>query len=567
MAGHRSAALFAAGILLCLALVHVVATRLSWSGTPLQTDTGMWAYIGGRILDGALPYRDLWESKPPGIYYTFAAVEWLFGRGGDVAFLWLDAILTAGVLATTYAAARRLASAPAAAGGVLLLSLVFCHRILADWGNNVEKFVALFETLALLLLLRASPDPASRRKRRWLEIGFCCGAAGLFKQTGCLLFSVLVAAQLMATIRNRADAKPRFIRMGLLVLGAAGPWVPVTAYMLWQGNFTDFWQQAVLYDLVRTGSAEVERSRIGTAEHWTQAWDAVTLVLILFGPAFVDVLASASGRVWQGRPATNGSADSLLPLIRVYWIVTALAFLVAPYGYGHYLLQAAPAAAILTASFVERVWQRRMNMGWPAAAVLVASLGVPSIRDHLQFTLDSSHEYRTAYKARAAFAQARVEVLRQYTTAGQSVMLWPPDYAVSYYAERRTPLEMSNADVIFKGKIGRLRPSMPALLQALQASPPDVILDWTPLDVEPPAPDDLTEEPQLLVPRGGFSLAQDADEGHPMPEGRALAPAQRWVRETYGGQQRVDRCMLYYHGRPWRSWRDVLLPRAKDAPQ
>ena len=77
-AGQPWAAALAVGLAV-LALLHVVLTRLSWAQIPLQTDTGMWAYIGSRILDGARLYRDLWESKPPGIYYTFAAMIRLFG--------------------------------------------------------------------------------------------------------------------------------------------------------------------------------------------------------------------------------------------------------------------------------------------------------------------------------------------------------------------------------------------------------------------------------------------------------------------------------------------------------
>ena len=83
---HTAIALAFAGC----AVLHVLLSRLSWLGIPLQTDTGMWAYLGGRILDGALPYRDLWESKPPGIYYTFALVEWLSGIGRDGPLFWLD---------------------------------------------------------------------------------------------------------------------------------------------------------------------------------------------------------------------------------------------------------------------------------------------------------------------------------------------------------------------------------------------------------------------------------------------------------------------------------------------
>lgn len=548
-----------AGILLLLAGGHVVATRLSWSGIPLQTDTGMWAYIGGRILDGAALYRDLWESKPPGIYYTFAVMEWLFGRGDYAAFLWLDAIVSAGVIGLTYAVARRVASPAAAAGASLLLSLVFCHRILADWGNNVEKFVALFDMLAILLLVGAPQRELPGSRGRWLGMGVCCGAAGLFKQTGCLLLIVLVLSQAMRSFANRGPIKPALARIGLLAFGAAVVWAPVAACLLWRGNFAGFWEQAVLYDLVRAGSAEVERWRLGTGEHWAQVGGTILLAAILLGPAFIGFLSLMLGRAVRpeaGRDEAEGSA--CLPLIGWYWLAATLVLAVAPYGYGHYLLQAAPPAAVLTASFLERVWQRRTNIAWAIAAVVVVIPGASSLLDHLRFTFDRSHEYRVAYQTRAALTIARVETVWQYTTPGQSVVLWPPDYTVSYCAGRRTTLEMSNADVIFQGKIGRLSPSMPELLRRLQALPPEVIVDWTPLGVEPPAPDDPTGEPQLLVPRGGFSLAQAPDDQHPMLEGRMLAPMQRWVRDVYGGQERVGHCTLYFYGRPWRFWREIL---------
>src|ERR1700752_467594 len=88
--------------LIALALAHVVATRLSWADIPLQTDTGMWAYMGGRLLDGAGLYRDLWDSKPPGIFYAFAVNEWLFGVGQDRSLLWMDALLTVAICALTW---------------------------------------------------------------------------------------------------------------------------------------------------------------------------------------------------------------------------------------------------------------------------------------------------------------------------------------------------------------------------------------------------------------------------------------------------------------------------------
>src|SRR6266566_3898106 len=41
---------------------------------PFARDQGVFAYVGSLILKGGWPYRDVWEVKPPGIYYTYAAM-------------------------------------------------------------------------------------------------------------------------------------------------------------------------------------------------------------------------------------------------------------------------------------------------------------------------------------------------------------------------------------------------------------------------------------------------------------------------------------------------------------
>src|SRR5262245_10675214 len=41
---------------------------------PFGRDQGVFAYAGSVILRGGWPYRDVWDVKPPGIYYTYAAM-------------------------------------------------------------------------------------------------------------------------------------------------------------------------------------------------------------------------------------------------------------------------------------------------------------------------------------------------------------------------------------------------------------------------------------------------------------------------------------------------------------
>lgn len=543
---------------------HVIATRLSWAGIPLQTDTGMWAYIGGRIVDGALPYRDLWESKPPGIYCVFAAVEFLFGRGQDQALLWLDAVLSLAVLGATYSVVRRFASRVSAAGAVLLLSLVFCHRVLADWGDNVEKFVALFEMLACWLALRGWNRASGNLN--WLAAGVCCGLAGLFKQTGVVFLVAAVFVLLGRGLTSKDVRRQTCRRVGVLILGAVLPWLAVVCWMMWRGIFAQFWQQVILYDLIRVGSDEGERSRLSSGEHWSMVLEVLKLALIVMAPAAAAALHWLRRRMktlGERQPAAVGH-DSQLGLVVLYWLLATLLFPLAPYGYGHYVLQAAPPAAVLSGWLLDRTLVARQDRSWRVIWAVMLVVGLWALQDHFRFTFDRTYDFRRAYAARADLTKSLVSTLRSETAPGQSVMLWPPDYAVSYYARRTTPLEGSNSDVIFKDKIARLRPPMPELLARLQAAPPDVIVDWTPVGVEPPAADRPDAEPHLLTPAGGFSLADEPDEEHPVLEGRMLAPLKRWVQSGYGGQRRIGPCTVYYRGRPWRRWQEVLLPAASN---
>ncbi len=546
--------------LAALALMHVMANRLCWAGIPLQTDTGMWAYIGGRILDGALPYRDLWESKPPGIYYLFAFVEWLFGRGEHWSLLWLDAFINIGVFGATYALARRFASRIACAGAVLLLSIVFCHRVLADWGVNVEKFVAFFELLACLYVVRGLEGRP--RWYNWLFAGVFCGAAACFKQTGVLFFVAAGIGIVFSGLKQKELPSTLVKRIALMAAGGAVIWLPVIIAMSAAGMFPDFWAQVVTYDLARVGAPDAEGSRLMAWAHWSNVGSHLQFTIILFGPA----LFALGYRFWRIRSGRRRTAlfrqgnEQGLDIILLYWVLTLIVFPLAPFGYGHYLLQAAPAAAILAAWLLDRSLRSLgVERYWALAAVASIGFGLWPLKEHFQFTLMPEHEYRRAYERQVLLYNDVVQTISTYTGPDDRVMVWPTDYAISYYAQRVTPLECSNSDVIFKGKIGRLSPPMPELISRLEEEPPDVIAEWTSIRVAPADSRIEGDEPALLVPAGGFALLEEPNDEHRFLEGRMLATLKRWVRANFGGQRRIGECTLYYQGKPWRSWQSIFF--------
>lgn len=132
-------------LLAALLLVVAVAARAAQFGNPVvQVDDEFYLLTGDRMLHGALPYVDIWDRKPIGLFLIYAAIRLLGGAGvlqyQIVALLF--AVATALVIARI---ARNLAGphGAAAAGVVYILYL----GIFGGEGGQSPVFYNLFVAL------------------------------------------------------------------------------------------------------------------------------------------------------------------------------------------------------------------------------------------------------------------------------------------------------------------------------------------------------------------------------------------------------------------------------------
>jgi hypothetical protein len=75
---------------------------------PLGIDQSLWASAVRGMSEGQLLYRDVWEQRPPGIYFIYLAGFHLFGWASSTV-AWLDIIASAATTILVYFIARRLA--------------------------------------------------------------------------------------------------------------------------------------------------------------------------------------------------------------------------------------------------------------------------------------------------------------------------------------------------------------------------------------------------------------------------------------------------------------------------
>jgi 4-amino-4-deoxy-L-arabinose transferase-like glycosyltransferase len=168
---------------------------------PLDCDEAAYAYIGHRLLQGDVMYRDLTENKPPLGYWLYAGGV---AAGGyteqGVRVLPIPFVL--GTIVLLFRLGERLAGLPAACLGAGVYVVLSTDPYLFGNGSNMEHFMNFFSVASLALVVRG------RDGRRWalLTAGLCLGAATLVKQVAILPVIVYLAA--LARGRGRVEGDP-----------------------------------------------------------------------------------------------------------------------------------------------------------------------------------------------------------------------------------------------------------------------------------------------------------------------------------------------------------------------
>ena len=141
--------------------IAAVALRCWDFGNPvIHVDEQYYLLVGDRMLHGALPYVDIWDRKPIGLFLIYAAIRLLPG----------DGILAYQLVATGFAAAtawcvwrgaRMIGAGPTGALAAGVACLIWTS-LLGGRGGQSPVFYNLLMAAAVLLVLRL-PRLADRR--------------------------------------------------------------------------------------------------------------------------------------------------------------------------------------------------------------------------------------------------------------------------------------------------------------------------------------------------------------------------------------------------------------------
>lgn len=355
-------------------------------------DDQMFGYYGWRIAHGAVVYRDVWDNKPPGIYWI-NALGFRIGADHYLGVVVLCGVALAVAHAAFFVAAASVYRRGAAAVTTLLLALYLMHAYFTGGSNRTETFLVAAELTGVALYLRGWARGGGWW--RWLLAGAACGTAFLFKQVGLAAWGCMGLHLLICAARRQLPWSAALGRGLLLAVGAALP-VGTAGLVLWS--------QGVLADaLFATFGFNRAYFAAGASQFPFNYANYMLLREHIFPtlqlPILMALVSAIHGGLWWWRPryrppeietqvqVTGGHCPGHLLFFGLWLLVATYGALMSPHAFRHYIVPAIP-PLLLVAGYLVNVLRAELSLlrrvqqrAWVACAcVVMAYFSVEAFR-------------------------------------------------------------------------------------------------------------------------------------------------------------------------------------------
>jgi hypothetical protein len=449
----------ALGGLLLLAMVVMFAATAREN---IGRDSGIFLYVGQRILAGDIPYREVWDHKGPVIFYV-NALGLFIGQGSRYGVVFLEYVSLLGtVWLSYYFLQRTYGRLPAVFATILLLCGL---TLLIDRGNWTEEYGLPLQLIALYSFWRMERE---KERRHFPLIIGATGAAALLLRPNLVGIQLAIGLYMILAAWSTHAWRLRIAQLADMLAGALSVVLIVAIYFGYWGALGDLWDAAVRYNLYYSEGTLWNKLRASFTgfKHLSQA-----------GVAFIGV----AGWVIAGdhclRPRLKVTNIPLSALALLYFPIEFALAGSSGRTYAHYYITWLPALTLLSSifawQFLQSVTARSSNRRCPhlrtAGLWLIAILGL--------FTVLPART--TAGKIRAALYQQPmsseiVAYVQEHVPEHSYLLMWGHEAVYNFLTRRPAPTRFVHQSPLFMP--GYSSPEMFAeLLNDIAAKKPLII--------------------------------------------------------------------------------------------
>ena len=424
-------------------------------------DDQMFGYFGWRIAHGGTVYLDVWDNKPPGIYWI-NALGFILGNDS----YWGVIALCAVALVVTHLAFFGICASiyffGASAVMTVLASFFFTHGYYQGGTNRTETFLVAFELLGVLCYFRGFA-----RDRWWLFLlsGFFCGTAFLFKQVGLAAWGSMGLHLIVLMCTGELRVSTAFKRGLLMIVGAAVPISAAVAVLVSQGAWDAAWFAIVDFNRAyfATGDSSLHDNFANRYMLRQHMLPSLLLPLLMCAAALIHSF------LWWLRPMYRPqdieqplrefgpAVPRPMLLFAVWWAVAFYGATVSPHHFRHYLIPTL-APMLLIAGYLINIIKTEVGLitrlqqrAWVSAAfVLMGWLAWDSVQAHVG---EMSRVWWNRYeRGKRAPWEMIGDAVKAYSTPDQKIHCWGYFPGVYLYAHRMNASRFTTTE-----KIGQVK--------------------------------------------------------------------------------------------------------------
>ncbi len=422
-------------LLALISMVLAFVLRIPFWSRPLDMDEGLYAYGGWQLLKGLVLYRDLWDFKPPGIYFLNALI-FIISSPKAVNIYVCAAFFGSLTCLGIYKIAERMWGKGVALVSALFFALFSASPYVQGCGVNTEVFMIAPLTWGLYAVIRALEDG----KGRWYAIsGLLIGCATLFKQVAGVGLSLgLLAAYY--NVKQPGVALRRALHSLLIFLGCSVvPWLLFSGYFACHGALSDF-----LFWVLRYPSRYMSYAYDQLAWYrWARIQWVLTGTLMFWIFSLVALPVTL-------RKVSPGSEK----VLGIFFLLSALAVTAGWMFYPHYFLQMVPVMALLSAKGLMWVYKavrgRGPKIGVPVLVAVLLLLALLYGKVHYKFYVAYTGDQMSLEENRWAVGSFNESILgiarrlgvdlRLNTREDETILVWKYHPEINFYALRKTPV-------------------------------------------------------------------------------------------------------------------------------
>ena len=386
-------------------------------------DSGVFLFVGWRMLEGELPYVNVWDHKPPLVFFINALGQLLSKTSTwgvwiiEFLFLFVAALIG-------YKLLKRIFGVFSAIIGtfIWLLALFF----ILYGGNLTTEYALPFQFAALWIFW----STINKKKASWhyFLIGVFGGVAFLFKQTSIGLW-IAISVYLLVIGIKKPDLIRNIVRVVFIGLGSLVACGLVSIYFLLNQGFLEFLDAAFLYNFYYSSSGSL--NLLDRLINFILGFDNLT-VSTIFQYSMLGLIIFA---LMSKRKTMDERTSSLLTVALIS-IPVELIFINLPgFTYTHYFITILPALSLFVGLLfyvIEHWISSHKAFGFSkllAGFLILAGISLGSIKGYVM----------TTQQLRDRINEPVIQYVIDNSEPDDSILLWGAETMVNFFAQRRSP--------------------------------------------------------------------------------------------------------------------------------